>query len=143
VTTQHGGFITCLCLHVTADGHATVANAGHLSPYRNGVEIPVETGIPLGVMCEVEYQQSTFVLKSGEQLTLLTDGVLEARNHATGELFGFERTTTISSRSAEAIAQAAQVFGQEDDITVLTLIFAPTRDTVATLPQLQTVDGSQ
>ena len=105
------------------------------------MEIALQAGLPLGLICEVEYQESAFTLKSGEQLTLLTDGVLEARNHATGELFGFERTTTVSSRSAEAIAQAAQVFGQEDDITVLTLTFAPTeRNTVATL---QTVDDTQ
>ena len=41
-----------------------------------------------------------------------------------GELFGFDRTRTISNQSAEAIARAAQAFGQEDDITVLSLIFA-------------------
>jgi serine phosphatase RsbU (regulator of sigma subunit) len=51
---------------------------------------------------------------------LMTDGVVEARN-ATGELFGFERTAALSTESAEKIAQAAQDFGQEDDITVLTL----------------------
>jgi hypothetical protein len=46
--------------------------------------------------------------------------VVEARNDA-GKLFGFERTASISSNTAEAIAQAAQAFGQEDDITVLTV----------------------
>ena len=40
-------------------------------------------------------------------------------------LFGFERTAAISTQSAEAIAKVAQAFGQEDDITVLTLTFAP------------------
>jgi hypothetical protein len=38
-----------------------------------------------------------------------------------GQLFGFERTREISGKTAEEIAQAAQQFGQEDDITVLTL----------------------
>jgi hypothetical protein len=47
------------------------------------------------------------------------DGVIEAQN-AAGELFGFERTAAISTQSAEPIAHAAQAFGQEDDITVLT-----------------------
>jgi hypothetical protein len=36
-------------------------------------------------------------------------------------LFGFDRTTAISTQSAESIARAAQDYGQEDDITVLTL----------------------
>lgn len=61
-------------------------------------------------------------LDPGARLTLLTDGVVEARNPS-GELFGFERTLVISSKSAESIVEAAQAFGQEDDITVLTLAF--------------------
>jgi serine phosphatase RsbU (regulator of sigma subunit) len=58
------------------------------------------------------------------QLTLLSDGVVEARNSA-GELFGFDRTQAISGQSAQNIAGAAQAFGQEDDITVLTLTLSP------------------
>ena len=40
-----------------------------------------------------------------------------------GELYGFERTRMLLSNtfSAESIAQAASDFGQEDDITVLTI----------------------
>ncbi len=38
-----------------------------------------------------------------------------------GELYGFDRTQSISTESAEKVAHAAQAFGQEDDITVLTL----------------------
>jgi serine phosphatase RsbU (regulator of sigma subunit) len=55
-----------------------------------------------------------------DQLTLVTDGIVEARDK-TGALFGFERTAALSVRPAEAIAQAAQSFGQDDDITALTL----------------------
>jgi hypothetical protein len=40
-------------------------------------------------------------------------------------LFGFDRAAAISAQSAEAIACAAQAFGQNDDITVLTILFAP------------------
>jgi serine phosphatase RsbU (regulator of sigma subunit) len=54
---------------------------------------------------------------------LLTDGVVEARNHG-GELFGFKRAAAISTESADQIAHAAEEFGQEDDITVLTLTLA-------------------
>jgi hypothetical protein len=38
-----------------------------------------------------------------------------------GDLFGFEHTQEISKRTAGEIAHAAQFFGQDDDITVLTL----------------------
>jgi serine phosphatase RsbU (regulator of sigma subunit) len=57
-------------------------------------------------------------------MLLVSDGVVEARNES-GELFGFERTRAISTQSAKKIAQAAQAFGQDDDITVLTLTLAP------------------
>ncbi len=70
------------------------------------------------------FRSQRFQLSAGDSLLLISDGVIEARNTA-GELFGFERTREISTQSAEAIAQAAKNFGQEDDITVLTLALAP------------------
>jgi len=120
--TQDGGFITCLCARVARDGGVVMANAGHLSPYRNGEEIELDSGLPLGITATAEYSVVALQLKPGETLTLLSDGVLEARNES-GELFGFERTREISGQSAESIARSAQQFGQEDDITVLTLKF--------------------
>jgi len=114
------GFTTCLILHLGVDGAVTFANAGHIPPYRNGEELPCENGLPLGLVAAASYSESTFQLTAGEQITLLTDGVVEARNTA-GELFGFERTAAISSQEADSIAQAAEAFGQEDDITVLTV----------------------
>jgi serine phosphatase RsbU (regulator of sigma subunit) len=54
---------------------------------------------------------------------LLTDGVVEARDKS-GALYGFERAAALSIQTPEAIACAAQAFGQEDDITVLSLWFA-------------------
>jgi phosphoserine phosphatase RsbU/P len=118
--TQDGGFITCICARLTERGEVTLANAGHLSPYCNGEEIPVASGLPLGIHRDEKYQEQTLTLAPGDQLTLLSDGVLEAMD-ARGELFGFERMLAISGQSAAAIAAAARRFGQEDDITVLTL----------------------
>ena len=77
-------------------------------------------GLPLGLAAKTSYPDSTFTLGPNEQLTLLTDGVVEARDR-TGALYGFQRTAAIARNSAESIAQAARDFGQEDDITVLTL----------------------
>lgn len=117
---QDSGFVTCLALRIAPDGAVALANAGHLAPYRNGKEAVVEFGLPLGAMAEVQYSETTLQVAPGDTLTLLTDGVVEARN-AARELFGFERTGAISGQSADAIARAAQSFGQEDDITVLTV----------------------
>ena len=121
---QLGGFATCVCADVAPNGTATFSNAGHLPPYRDGREIELESGLPLGISAATEFSETTLQLDPGDGLTLLSDGVVEARN-AQGELFGFERTAAISTQSAEAIAHAAQAYGQEDDITVLTLTFAP------------------
>jgi serine phosphatase RsbU (regulator of sigma subunit) len=80
--------------------------------------------LPLGILPVSSYEERTFQLKPGQLLTLLTDGVVEAMNK-NGELFGFDRTAAVSIRNAEEIAQAAKAFGQEDDITVLTVSLAP------------------
>ncbi len=124
VTASDGGFVTCLCAHIAADSTLTLANAGHLPPYRNGDEIPLDSGLPLGITSDTIYAESTLHLVPGDTLTFLSDGVVEAKS-AGGELFGFERTRSISRQSAEEISLAAQAFGQQDDITVLTLQFTP------------------
>lgn len=118
--TAEGGFTTCVCVRLRTDGEVTVANAGHLPPYRNGKELPVPADLPLGISVEEVYEERTFQLEPGDKLTLLSDGVLEARDPH-GALFGFDRTREISGETAAKIAEAAQRFGQEDDITVLTL----------------------
>jgi hypothetical protein len=120
----HGGFATCLCIRLRADGECTLANAGHFAPYRNSIEMPSEPGLPLGISTLETYAETQSRLDAGDTLTLLTDGVVEAQS-STGELFGFDRTQAISAQSAHEIAGAAQAFGQEDDITVLTLTFTP------------------
>jgi serine phosphatase RsbU (regulator of sigma subunit) len=120
MTRSSGSFTTCLMLRADPDGTLTVANAGHIAPYLAGKELPLENGLPLGLAAESPYAESTFHLAPGQQLTLLTDGVVEARDK-TGALYGFERTAILSIQPAETIARAAQAFGQDDDITVLTL----------------------
>jgi len=111
---MQGGFVTCCA--------ARIANAGHLPPYLDGAEAPVLAGLPLGIH-PAAYDETSLLLHPASSLTFLSDGVVEAQN-TQGDLFGFDRTRQISTQSAEAIARAAQDFGQEDDITVLTLAFA-------------------
>lgn len=117
------GFITCLCAQIFPDGRAVLSSAGHPAPYLNGEELQIGGGIPLGVLADVEYSETAVHLPPGQSLMLLSDGVLEATNSA-GELFGFDRTAAIAALDANQIAHAAKQFGQEDDITVLTLAFA-------------------
>ena len=113
-------FITCLCMEIAPDGTMTIANAGHLSPYLNGTEMECDSGLPLGLISGFPYGERSSMLPAQARLTLISDGVVEARSK-TGELFGFERTLGISRQEASQIASVAQKFGQEDDITVVTL----------------------
>ena len=117
---SQGGFTTCLIVRVDAAGRGTAASAGHLPPYLNGREIRVVNDLPLGLNAASTYSETAFRLEAGDQLTLLTDGIAEARSK-TGELFGFERTASVSVLSASDAVSQAQQFGQEDDITIVTL----------------------
>jgi len=78
-------------------------------------------GLPLGLIADASYTEIHCQLAPNERLTFVSDGVLEATN-AQGELYGFDRTQAISNQPANAIAEAATQFGQEDDITVLSVI---------------------
>jgi serine phosphatase RsbU (regulator of sigma subunit) len=115
-----GGFSTALCAHISADGQVTVANAGHLSPYLDGIEVELPGALPLGVLNDVRYESTRFPLGNSSRLAFYSDGVVEAQNQK-GELFGFDRARSISTQPAAAIAEAARQFGQEDDITVVTI----------------------
>lgn len=115
-----GSFSTALVAQIAANGNTTVANAGHLSPYLDGREVELPGALPLGVMSGTTYETSSLFLDAGSRLTFYSDGVVEAQN-AHGELFGFDRAKAISDQPAAEIARAAQQFGQEDDITVVTI----------------------
>jgi hypothetical protein len=113
---------TCLALRIEADGSATLANAGHMAPYLNGEPLPMEGALPLGMVEGAEPSVMRFQLKLGDRLTLLSDGVAEATD-ANGRLFGFERVNELlrTAKTIAEIAGAAQAFGQEDDISVISV----------------------
>jgi phosphoserine phosphatase RsbU/P len=118
----NGGFATCLIMRLSASGRCTVASAGHMAPMLNGSEIDMQGSLPLGILPEAQYQEVAVDLREGDHLALYTDGLLEARTHH-GELFGFDRLKEMFAVKTDA-AQATEMaveFGQEDDITVLTV----------------------
>jgi Stage II sporulation protein E (SpoIIE) len=114
-----GGFATCVVARIDRSGTTTLANAGHLAPYREGKELPVNGSLPLGLTPDAAYDEVVFLLHEGETLTFYTDGILEARN-AAGELYGFDRVAALvgSDRTIEQMVEEACNFGQQDDITV-------------------------
>jgi serine phosphatase RsbU (regulator of sigma subunit) len=68
----------------------------------------------------VRYEEVRLYLHPGDRILLYSDGVVEARRPS-GELFGFDRVHNLSNQTAFYLAEAAKAFGQEDDITVLTV----------------------
>jgi sigma-B regulation protein RsbU (phosphoserine phosphatase) len=113
-------FTTCEVAYFHANGEVVIASAGHPPPYLNSQEIVLPGGLPLGVVAGVEYEEISLYLHPGDRLLMMSDGVSEARK-SNGELFGFDRVHNLSNQTAFFIADAAKEFGQEDDITVLTV----------------------
>ena len=120
VLTGTESFTTCQAIWLASSGEMVIANAGHLSPYLNSQEINLPGALPLGVIPQANYEEERFYLHPGDRILLLSDGVVEARQPS-GELFGFDRVRFLSNQTAFYLADAAKAFGQEDDITVLTV----------------------
>jgi hypothetical protein len=117
-----GGFATAIAMRLDAKGNCTLATAGHPAPFLNQRELDLIGSLPLGLIADASYEEHCFKLHVGDHFALYTDGLLEARSRS-GELYGFARLATLfaSRPSATEASQAAVTFGQDDDITVLTL----------------------
>ena len=119
---RNSAHATCLALRIQANGAVTLANAGHLPPYINGIELSLEGALPLGMLAEAEFPVASFQLDPESTLTLISDGIVEAQD-GNGHLFGFARLRELlcARVNPSALALAAQNFGQEDDISVVSV----------------------
>ncbi len=117
-----GGFSTCVALRLDPQGDCVLASAGHPAPYFNDKEIELPGALPLGIDPAVAYEEAVVHFNPGDRCALYTDGLLEARTPS-GEIFSFERLHTLFASGADATqaSEAAVAFGQDDDITVVTL----------------------
>ena len=129
-----GMFVTCLygILDVES-GLVRFANAGHNLPYVKGVTGVSElraTGMPLGLMPGMVYEEVTATLDTGEIMLLSSDGIVEAHGSA-GEMFGFDavKETFGASPDTDVIGHLLEGFDRfvghgaepEDDITLVSL----------------------
>jgi hypothetical protein len=119
---MQGGFATCLALRIATGGDCTISSAGHLAPFLDSTELDLPPALPLGIDPDATFEELHFTLNPSSCLTLYTDGLLEARN-LHGELYGFARVNALiaTQPSASQAADAAVAFGQDDDITILTI----------------------
>lgn len=110
------------------------ANAGHGLAFRCGAEGVSElkaTGMPLGLMPDMNYEENEVVLLPGETILLQSDGLAEAHN-SRREMFGFPRvkqlmadhpggSELIDTLVAELERFTAGGWEHEDDVTLLAI----------------------
>jgi serine phosphatase RsbU (regulator of sigma subunit) len=128
-------FVTCQVMVLEPEtGRLLFANAGHNLPYLRGCDGVTElraTGMPLGLMPGMTYEENTAVIQPGDSLLLHSDGLAEAHD-TKREMFGFPRLAEIVSRplSGERLidtcmSELERFTGpgveQEDDITLVVL----------------------
>lgn len=129
-------FVTCMYAILDPDsGRLHYANAGHDLPYRRRRRIAEElraTGMPLGLMPGMGYEEKEVFIEEGDTVLFYSDGLVEA--HAPDrEMFGFPRLQGLvgAHRSGGAslveflLSELSRFTGdgweQEDDITLVTL----------------------
>jgi sigma-B regulation protein RsbU (phosphoserine phosphatase) len=115
----------------------TLCSAGQIQPVlmsaKTGVATLVETRgdtFPLGILDEVNYEETRLQLVSGDKVVFYTDGIVEAMNEKQ-EMFGFDRLVEVvqgaRSMSAESLLKEIMhrvnafvgAAAQHDDLTVI------------------------
>jgi serine phosphatase RsbU (regulator of sigma subunit)/anti-sigma regulatory factor (Ser/Thr protein kinase) len=128
-------FVTCLYAVLNPlTGHVVLANAGHNPPYHctaNGVVEARATGMPLGLLPEMQYDEKEVMMVPGDSMVFTSDGLTEAHNPER-EMFGFARLKAMLNQQVskgsliECLMQGMTGFTgegieQEDDITLVTV----------------------
>jgi serine phosphatase RsbU (regulator of sigma subunit) len=129
-------FVTCFyAILDPKSGTLSYANAGHDLPYLRsrggGCEELRASGMPLGLMPGMSYEENEALLKRGETAQFYSDGLVEAHDPQR-EMFGFPRLRALvaergKERSLENIVLkelysfVGEGWEQEDDIPLLTL----------------------
>jgi serine phosphatase RsbU (regulator of sigma subunit) len=128
-------FVTCLYgVLDPATGRLRYANAGHNPPYLHSSDGVVElraTGMPLGALPDMTYEEKETTLRPGDTVLLHSDGLVEA--HDPGRtMFGFPRLAAlidghpggpelIEFLLGELDGFTGPSWEQEDDITLVTV----------------------
>jgi serine phosphatase RsbU (regulator of sigma subunit)/anti-sigma regulatory factor (Ser/Thr protein kinase) len=128
-------FVTCLYgVLDPATGRLRYANAGHNPPYVQTADGVVElraTGMPLGLMPAMSYEEREATLAPGDTLLLYSDGLVEAHDPER-RMFGFPRLMTLVGACPGGRELIDRLLGelrgftspgweQEDDITLVTI----------------------
>jgi len=128
-------FVTCLYgVLDPSTGQLRYANAGHNPPYvhtRDGVVELRATGMPLGAMPDMTYEEKETTLGPGDTVLLHSDGLVEAHDPER-KMFGFPRLADLMTGCSGGPELIQLLLGeldgftgpdweQEDDITLVAL----------------------
>ena len=128
-------FVTCLFAVLDPpSGRIVIANAGHNLPFvRTGTDVGElrATGMPLGLLPGIEYEEIESVIEPGSNMLLYSDGLVEAHD-ASRQMYGFDRLRNelggddAGSELIDRLLETLREFTgpeheQEDDITLVTL----------------------
>ncbi|HEU5438056.1 MAG TPA: PP2C family protein-serine/threonine phosphatase [Ktedonobacterales bacterium] len=128
-------FVTCFyAILDPASGRLCFANAGQDLPYCRRTHGEVgelrATGMPLGLMPDMHYEERETTLAAGESVLFYSDGLVEAHNPRR-EMFGFPRLSALLASCddvppivtllSELAAFTGPDWEQEDDITLVAL----------------------
>jgi sigma-B regulation protein RsbU (phosphoserine phosphatase) len=116
-------------------GHLRYCNAAHNPPYIQGMVLPVDSNLPVGVMPDWNFTAQETEMTSGSMLFLYTDGLTEAEN-IRHEQFGKQRVTDVVAafegspqKMVETMTDAVHQFvgdtEQSDDLTMLAIKYTP------------------
>jgi serine phosphatase RsbU (regulator of sigma subunit) len=104
-------FVTFLVMVLdSAANTITVVNAGHLLPLLCRKDGTIDTvgqltsGLPLGIVPNIEYQEATFHLAPGDTVLMFTDGITEAMT-AEKTLYGRERLIAMIKKTKGSVEQ--------------------------------------
>jgi serine phosphatase RsbU (regulator of sigma subunit)/anti-sigma regulatory factor (Ser/Thr protein kinase) len=128
-------FVTCLFAVLDpTTGRIVIANAGHNLPFvrtADGVTEIRATGMPLGLMPGIRYEETEGRIDPDSNVLLYSDGLVEAHD-GSREMFGFDRlraALAIDDAGSELLDRLLETLNaftgpdheQEDDITLVTL----------------------
>ena len=128
-------FVTCFYAVLDPDsGKLRYANAGHDLPYQRDAGKVCElraTGMPLGLMPGMHYEEQEVIVALDESILFYSDGLVEAHNRER-EMFGFPRLKALLEEHtgdaklidfllSELRSFTGEGWEQEDDMTLLTL----------------------
>lgn len=126
-----GAVVTCCVAHISPDGAMTLAKRWQPRPLLQRLRNAHRARPSASLGDRSKVCRDALHACSGRWADVCV-GRGAGGHERKGELFGFERTQSISGESTNQIAKAAEWFGQEDDITVLTVMLENTGASAST-----------